>query len=220
MELCVKVTKEYEESGGPMENSVFKSVAFGGFDKQDVVGYIERTAREAAEAQEKLRRENDGLRQASQALDGQVSELQARMEALEAENARLREELARETALRQEMEALRPETEGLRTQVEALRGDAESYARFRERIGAIECEARQRAAGLEDETAERLRRLTDRFQAQYRTLMSAFETAAAHVNSELRKIEVNLTQLPRAMDQSGAELEELGALLERLEKEN
>ena len=33
-----------------MENNIFKSVAFGGFDKQDVIGYIERTAREAAEA--------------------------------------------------------------------------------------------------------------------------------------------------------------------------
>ena len=33
-----------------MESNMFKSVAFGGFDKQDVIGYIERTAREAAEA--------------------------------------------------------------------------------------------------------------------------------------------------------------------------
>ena len=39
-----------------MENNIFKSVAFGGFDKQDVIGYIERTAREAAEALAPLRR--------------------------------------------------------------------------------------------------------------------------------------------------------------------
>ena len=50
--------------------------------------------------------------------------------------------------------------------------------------------------------------------------MSTFKTTAAHVNSELRKIEVNLTQLPRAMDQSGAELKELEALLEHREKED
>ena len=49
--------------------------------------------------------------------------------------------------------------------------------------------------------------------------MEGFETTAAHVNSELRKIEVNLTQLPRAMDQSDTELKELEALLERQEKE-
>ena len=40
-----------------MENNIFKSVAFGGFDKQDVISYIERTAKEASEAQEKLQRE-------------------------------------------------------------------------------------------------------------------------------------------------------------------
>ena len=45
--------------------------------------------------------------------------------------------------------------------------------------------------------------------------MSTFETTASHVNSELRKVEVNLTQLPRAMDQSGTELNELAARLER-----
>ena len=31
-----------------MENYAFKSVAFGGFDKQDVIHYIEQTAKEAA----------------------------------------------------------------------------------------------------------------------------------------------------------------------------
>lgn len=203
-----------------MENNVFRSVTFGGFDKQDVVSYIERTAREASEAQEKLRQENEELRRASQALGGESADLRARLEALEAENARLRQELARETALRQELEALRPETERLREQVESMREDAESYARFRGQIGAIECEARQRAAGLEDEAGARMRHLAGEFQSRYQTLMSTFETTAAHVNSELRKIEVNLTQLPRAMDRSGAELKELEALLKRREKEN
>lgn len=203
-----------------MENNVFKSVAFGGFDKQDVVSYIERTAREASEAQEKLQQENDGLRRESQALGEEAAALRSKLEAQEAENARLREALARETALRQELEALRPETERLREQLESMREDAESYARFRGQIGAIECEARQRAAGLEDEAGARMRHLAEAFQSQYRTLMSTFETTAAHVNSELRKIEVNLTQLPRAMDRSGAELKELEALLERREKED
>lgn len=202
-----------------MENNVFKSVTFGGFDKQDVVNYIEKTTREAAEAQEKLQRENEDLRQASQTLGEEAAALRSKLETLEAENVRLREELARETALRQELEALRPETERLRLQVESMRSDAESYARFRGQIGAIECEARQRAAGLEDETGARLRHLTEAFQSQYRTLMSTFETTAAHVNSELRKIEVNLTQLPRAMDRPGAELKELEALLEHRDEE-
>lgn len=35
-----------------MENNTFKSVAFGGFAKQDVIDYIEKMARESAAAQD------------------------------------------------------------------------------------------------------------------------------------------------------------------------
>ena len=48
---------------------------------------------------------------------------------------------------------------------------------------------------------------------------SAFESTAGHVNSELRKIEVMLSQLPRALDQTGAELNELAARLEKKPEE-
>ena len=48
--------------------------------------------------------------------------------------------------------------------------------------------------------------------------MDVFESTASYVNSELRKVEVNLTQLPRALDRSGAELEQLTALLEGREE--
>lgn len=201
-----------------MENSIFKSVTFGGFDKQDVISYIERTAKEAVEAQQNLQRENDGLRDEVRILGDQVSDLQSRIEELQSENVRLREAQDRECALREKLETLEPKAARLAAEVETLRGDAEAYARFREQIGAIECEARQRAADLEDEASSRLRRLMGQFQTQYRVLMGTLETTAAHVNSELRKIEVNLTQLPRAMDQSGVELKELEELLERGER--
>lgn len=98
---------------------------------------------------------------------------------------------------------------------DALRPDAESYARFRERLGAIECEARNRADDLEEEAAAQTRRTLEEFRSRYQRLMSEFESAAGHVNGELRKIEVTLSQLPRALDQTGTELNELAARLER-----
>ena len=70
---------------------------------------------------------------------------------------------------------------------------------------------------MEATTAAQLRKTVDLFRGQYQTLMSTFEATAAHVNSELRKVEVNLTQLPRAMDQAGTELNELAAMLEKSE---
>ena len=198
-----------------MENNTFKSVAFGGFAKQDVIDYIERTARESAAAQEKLRQENNELQAAAASLRSQVEGLKARLAVLEAEHERLTVDLQKESCRLQELEPLEAKCTQMSGELERLRPDAEAYAQFREKIGAIECEARKRAADLEADTQSRLLRTVETFRTQYQALMSTFTATASHVTGELRKVEVNLTQLPRAMDQAGAELKELEKLLER-----
>ena len=82
------------------------------------------------------------------------------------------------------------------------------------RLGAIECEARKRADDLEMASAEQMRRTVDGFRTQYQSLMETFGSAAIHVLGELRKLEVDLTQLPLAMDKAGKDLEQLSARLE------
>ncbi|WP_298022463.1 hypothetical protein [uncultured Dysosmobacter sp.] len=201
-----------------MDNYSIKSVTFGGFDKQDVIQYIERTAKEAAENQKKLLEENDGLREKMAAAEQEISALRMQVEELSAQRDTLQAKLQQEAFARQALEPLKPleaEVARLSAEADALRPDAEAYAQFRERIGAIECEARKRAADLEAATAVQLQRTLDLFRGQYQVLMDTFESTAAHVNGELRKVEVNLTQLPRAMDQAGAELNQLSAVLER-----
>ncbi len=208
-----------------MENNSFKTVAFGGFDRQDVIAYIERTARDSAAAQSQLQQENDGLRAEVRDLSGKLEGTGAELAEAQDQLAEIREQLREAEAARdglraeleearQELEGLRARTERLAAEAESLRPDAEAYVRFRDQIGSIECEARQRAAHLEDESGRRLRQVAERFRAQYRSMMETFEATASHVNGELRKMEVTLTQLPRAMDQSGADLESLSSLLE------
>lgn len=198
-----------------MENNTFKTVTFGGFAKQDVIDYIEKNARDSAAVQEKLRQENESLRAESDTLRLQVEELRSQLEALRAEHNRLTAEVEKETRRRQELEPLEPEAARLSEEVERLRPDAEAYAQFRERIGAIECEARKRAADLEAASQAQMRRTVETFRTQYQALMHTFNNTAAHVTGELRKVEVNLTQLPRAMDQAGVELKALEKLLEQ-----
>lgn len=204
-----------------MENNTFKSVAFGGFDKQDVIRYIEQTAKEAAAIQEKLQQENDELHTEVTALKEQLEALKKQLETAEAERTRIQGELDREQAARQALEPSKPEAERLAQEVERLRPDAEAYAQFREKIGAIECEARKRAADLEAKTAVQLEKVVEEFNTQYQELMRIFDTTATHVTGELRKVEVTLSQLPRAMDQPGTELQELWDLLKQSkEQEN
>ena len=190
-----------------MEQYPIKSVTFGGFDKQDVIQYIEKAAAEQRTLQEEL----DRVKEQLGALQREASARQSQTAELTAERDRLREELAQETAARQALEALKP----LQAEVARLRPDAEAYAQFRERIGAIECEARKRAADLELATETQLRKTVAQFQEQYQALMDTFSAAAGHVTGELRKVEVNLTQLPRTMDPSGAALKALAARLDQ-----
>lgn len=199
-----------------MDNYSIKSVTFGGFDKQDVVRYIEQAAAEAAAAQKALQEENDALRNQMDSLAKEHSALQAQAEELTKQKAALQELYDEEHRLCTELEQLRPlalEHPQLKKELEALRPDAEAYAQFRENIGAIECEARERAAALEAKTIAQLQQTVDLFRGQYQVLMDTFERTATHVSSELRKMEVNLSQLPRAMDQAGNELNILAAQL-------
>lgn len=205
-------------NGGRMENYSFKSVAFGGFDKQDVVRYLEQSSEKAAAAQRELEAENEALRREAEAREAELEALRGRIEELTAQRDGLQEKLETETAARADLEPLRAleqDVARLTAERDALKPDAESYARFRERLGAIECEARNRADDLEEKAAAQTRRTLEAFRSEYLRLMSAFESTAGHVNGELRKIEVTLSQLPRALDQTGSELNELSAWLEK-----
>ena len=198
-----------------MENNTFKSVTFGGFDKQDVILYIEQASREAAEIQERLQQENESLRSRVQALEETSAEYERRAGEAEIRCRDLEEKLAGEQAARQALEGEKVQLQALAQEAERLRPEAEAYAQFRDRVGDIECEAHQRAAALENTTVLRMRQAYDAFQTQYQAAMGAFEATSAHVTAELRKIEVTLSQLPRAMDRTGAELKELKAVLDR-----
>ena len=201
-----------------MENYSFKSVAFGGFDKQDVVRYLEQASEKAAALQRELEAENESLRKQVEDQAGELSRIRAELEELTGQRDQLQAKLTAETAARVDLEplkALEADVARLTAERDALRPDAERYARFRERLGAIECEARDRADDLEREAAAQTRRTLEEFRSRYQRLMSAFESTAGHVNGELRKIEVTLSQLPRALDQTGAELNELAARLEK-----
>ena len=96
-----------------MENYAFKSVAFGGFDKQDVIHYIEQTAKEAAAVQERLQKENEDLQTEADSLRTQVRELQTRLETETALREQAQSELEQERPARQGLEAFKPEAERL-----------------------------------------------------------------------------------------------------------
>lgn len=201
-----------------MENYSFKTVTFGGFDKQDVVRYLEQASEKAAAVQQELEKELDALRRQTAEQAEKLESLEAQVEQLTAQRDRLQSQLNEETSTRKNLESLRSleqDVARLTAEADALRPDAEAYARFRERLGAIECEARNRADDLEDAAAAQTRRTTDAFLTQYRKLMETFTTAAGHVTRELQKIEAALALLPQSMEETETELNALAASLQK-----
>ena len=196
-----------------MESYTFKTVTFGGFDKQDVAHYVEQLTQEHSAALSALQEENAALKEKSSHLEAENRRLRTQADIQAASLSQLSTQAEK---LLEEVAALRdyPEKyEALRTEADGLRKDAEAYVEFRNRIGNIECQAQQRAAKLEADTQARLRRMAESFRAQYEALTGTFDAASAHVTSELRKVEVNLSQLPRALDPVDRELEKLDGIL-------
>lgn len=196
-----------------MESYTFKTVTFGGFDKQDVARYMEQLTREHEEALAALQAENAALKEKNSHLEAENCSLRTQSDAQAASLSQLSTQAEK---LLEEVAALRdyPEKyEALRVEADALRPDAEAYVEFRNRIGNIECEAQQRAAKLEADTQAQLRQMAESFRAQYEALTGTFDAASAHVTAELRKVEVNLSQLPRTLDSVSRELEKLDAIL-------
>ena len=127
----------------------FKTCLFGGFDREDVVNFIEKTAAENQEQLETLRSELDALRT-------QRDEAAAENEALRGlteEDAQLREENAR---LREQLAQAQASAEALRQEAEALRGPAAEYQSLKEHVADIEISAHRRTEEFRAKAMERL----------------------------------------------------------------
>ena len=194
-----------------MESS-FKTTMFGGFERQSVIDYIEKNAQEAAQTQEKLHQENEELAAAKAAPEQELVSLRKQVTDLEEKSGRLSAELEEKSAA---LGSAQQELEQIRPRMEELTAEAEAYARVKAHIGEIECSAQKRADDLEASVMQRLNQQLAEYKRQYQELVTTFNVASDHVLGELRKVEVNLSQLPRTFDKMGGDLADLEHVLQK-----
>ena len=146
----------------------FRTSAFGGFQKQDVLTYLENTGREHAERVEALQKELSGALAAKATLEEEHRASLRRVEELEQQNARLAETLEAYTKDLEEVRAdreardrriaeLEGELAALRAQLAKAAPSAEAYERIKNRTAGVELEAHRRAQEIEDEAREKAR---------------------------------------------------------------
>lgn len=135
----------------------FKTCMFGGFDREDVVSYIEKTAKETQEKLDalesentRLKADNERIEQALRTLHAQAKQMKQDEQDQETLQQRLDEAQARAAELAVRCEALEAENENLRT-------SAKECAHLKEHIADIEINAHRRTEEFRAEAIEKLR---------------------------------------------------------------
>ena len=137
----------------------FRTAAFGGFRKEDVLAYLEQSSKAHSERVNALQRELEQAKAAcaedqkeNSGLTGEVTRLQEKL-------AQFSADLTAATARKNELEQL---TAQLQSELEAMRPAAEAYEAIKERTAGIELEAHGRAQAIEEEGRQKVKRSEER----------------------------------------------------------
>lgn len=162
-----------------METS-FKTCVFGGFDREDVISYIRKTAEESQKKLEALMEETERLRVRCETAESELSALRAR-------SAELEQQLTDTEVLRAEAERLRAEEETLRRENETLRGQAAQYQSLKDHIADIEISAHRRTEEFRSKAIAELMELVDGQRRWCAQQEAAYRQMNEGILAELRK---------------------------------
>ena len=203
----------------------FRSAMMGGFNRQDVLTYIETSVKNHTEEMNQLREELERVRQEGEdALDRARKEGNAALERAEAAEAQV-EQLAPRAAQMEkstaELEAKRSalaaaerELKELRAKLAELAPKAEAYDAVKDRTAGIELEAHQRAKAVVDEAkrnAEAIRLQTEQWmgkvRASYDRLRGELETTMNHTAKEMERSVNALGAIGREFEEHDAAMQ-------------
>lgn len=206
----------------------FRTAAFGGFQKQDVMAYLEQSAREHAEKLAQLHRELSEVTVAKAEGEEERASFVHRISDLEAENQRLSDELAEREATLAQITEQRNELEAMAAQlqelVDKLTPEAEAYEAVKDRTASIELEAHGRAQVIEREGREKARKCQEQVREwfektrdAYARLRTDMEATVTHAVQELERAEESMRSLPGTLAGQDAGLTAIQAQIQALD---
>lgn len=205
----------------------FRSAMLGGFQKQDVLNYIESSAREHNAKVDTLQKElnearaalaaqeteNETLRAEHASSSARLEELAAKLEEAAAARDRAKGELEGENA---RLAPLEEEAAALKAQVAELEPQAKAYQAVKDRAAGIELEAHIRAQAAEGvarervkETKAELEKWILKVQVDYEHLRVDVDATVSHAVGELERVEKCLEGISAGFTDHDAELERL-----------
>ena len=128
----------------------FKTCMFGGFNKQDVVEFIEQQSKTYQETLEALQHDNNLLKEAVQRMESERGEFLPKAEKQE-------EGAARIIALEEQIAQMSAELSKLQEENDKLREPAQEYFNLKDHIAEIEISAHRRTEEFRAETVRKIR---------------------------------------------------------------
>jgi chromosome segregation ATPase len=205
----------------------FRNAALGGFNKQDVLDYLELVSKEHEQQlqalQEQLQQAKDQCGQLSAEAaqhDTQLEQLRQTNQQLLQKSAQFQEELRgcqdEKRQLQDQLDQARAEQKALQAQVDKLTPDAEAYAAVKERAAGVELDAHRRAQGVLDQAEDQAKQLHSQMEQwlsrvgrEYADLRSQVDATVSHAAGELEKAGSILAQVTQELAQQDDALDEL-----------
>ena len=172
----------------------FKTCLFGGFDREDVVSFIEKTSRESRERIEALENENENLHQSNQAME---SELRTMRETF-MDNAQQAQQAA---ALAEQVAELTQQLQQLQEEADLLRVQAGEYRALKDHIADIEISAHRRTEEFRAAAVAQLREMIAEQNAWCETAKARYSELSYQFATKLQQAQAAVSQL----DLSGVE---------------
>ena len=202
----------------------FRSVACGGFHKQDVLDFVENTAKDHAqqlqELQQKLEEQSRQLESALNERDSLRTQAEQTGEELEQLRARTEELTGRLERAESDRDGLRARLDEMTEKAGGLEPDALAYRELKERTAGVELAAHRRAQTVEDRAAAQAARVREEAAAwlkslgqEYDRLRTQTETTAAYARMQLQQAGSALDELSALLNSRAGGLEPLEQLL-------
>ena len=205
----------------------FRNSMVGGFNRQDVLTYLENANQERARQQQEMQQKLDEARNQLDRLEAELAECRSHMGRLTHENQELRARMEQAnidlSSSRTEssqnasaLEAARRELEGWKAKAAAYEPDALAYAAVKDRTAGVELEAHRRAKAIEAHAGEQAQQLHLRMEhwlqkvsKEYDILRAEVASTVSHAAGQIAKAEQSLERVNTLLSTQSMELDSL-----------
>lgn len=184
-------------------NTNFKTALFGGFDREDVISYIQQTSRESQQRISALEEENRSLQERNRAMEAELSTLRQSV---------LENSAAADTCLQlqDQFRQLQEQAQKLRQETEDLRAQAAEYQSLKDHIADIEISAHRRTEEFRARAMERLGQCITQQRLWCSQRRSTYLSMNAALSEQLRAAQESVDSADyTAFDEMIAELQRL-----------